>query len=144
MTAAGAKLVPSPLQRLPDRQEPRGNASNSANYRGCQPAACCILSTAQATNTAQPSTEAKGVTPSGALASMRLKLAAGHDRVAAVTQDACHGVHARLDVDLTLQQQALLDCPVLHWFTMLHTHTGDCSSVQRLQQKLPRAAWWCH
>ena len=75
---------------------------------------------------------------------MRLKFAAGHDRVAAVTQDACHGVHTRLDVDLTLQQQATLDCPVLHWFTMLHKHTGDYSSVQRLRQKLSRAAWWCH
>ncbi len=65
---------------------------------------------------------------------MRLKLAAGHDRVAAVTQDACHGIYTRLDVDLTLQQQALLDCPVLHWFTMLHKHTGDYSSLLHLQR----------
>ena len=65
---------------------------------------------------------------------MRLKLAAGHDRVAAVTKDACHGVHTRLDVDLTLQQQALLNCPVLHWFTMLHKHTGDYLSVLHLQR----------
>lgn len=61
--------------------------------------------------------------PTGALACMRLKLAAGNHLVAAFAQYARLSIQAGLDADLSFQQYPLLRRPVLYRLPILHPHT---------------------
>lgn len=75
--------------------------------------------------------------PAGALASMRLELAAGHHLVAAFAQYARLSIQARLDAYLSFQQYPLLRRPVLYWLPILHPqpHASDHGSMHEASGK---------